>query len=119
MHREVFKLSDITKHKWESSNVFSVEASESGIYLIPRIRPSGIMLSKNDAIAIAKHFCSQLQTIQERMDFFQAMSGELKWDAKNRLAMSSNIPQSETTYNSEIREIKTNEPFNKEADLHE
>jgi len=101
-------MNDITKHKWSSrgkpgslarfdyQSVDNTVIHDEYIYL-SRDYGDGVCIDKNDSIAIAKHFYSQLQTIQERMDFFQAMSGELQWDAKNRLAMSNHISQSETT----------------------
>ncbi len=67
--------------------------------------------NKSQAITIAKHFYEQL-SILDQLKFITSITNIV--DIKSFGA----VPQSETTYKGKIGEIKNNELFNKEGDLH-
>lgn len=77
---------NITEHQWSHALIINATIQPKGngylnggsLCLENVFQQHLVRINKDDAIAIAKHFYNQLQTIQERMEFFQAMSVDSK-----------------------------------------
>lgn len=79
---------DITEYEWSDKHTF-IHYINGGILALDShsLYESHTMINKDDAIAIAKHF-----------NLFDATI----YRGDGKISILDNIPQSETTYNSEI-----------------
>lgn len=120
---------DITEHKWSDKQVGYIFHHGTTL-AVGRSGVDFYYINRDDSIAIAKHFYDRM-TDKEQIDFFYTMN-----DDAERLDISKSdlcskhmepcdclgvIPHSQT-YKSlnldSVAEIKDNELFNKEDDLH-